>query len=435
MPVGAFSPCIAKNGMVATMNPFATEAGLHILREGGNAVDAAITIATVMNVVDPRTSGIGGDAFMLIYDSKSKSVKGVNGSGVAPYATSVEQLKKLDMQQMPTNGIHSVSVPGAVDAYATALDLYGTMPLQKLLAPAISFAEEGVLMGARDRRDLFDRAKEFGDGFSGLMNLLCTGAFISDRIGTLTNKDLGKSLRLIAEDGRDAFYTGDIARAIVACSQEHGGFFTLREFEDHRSTVYDPISTNYRGHTIYETAPPSQGHIVLQSLNIVEGFDLQAMGYNSVDAIHHMAEAVKLAFADRLAYAGDSDFVEMPIDTLISKDFAVQRREQIDPQRASEKISVGNLLRAGDTTSFAVADKEGNAVSCITSLASALGSGVVVDGTGIILNNRAHYFFFDADHPNRLEPGRCTRSTPIWPVAATSCFSWVIRRAAICSRN
>ena len=309
-------------------------------------------------------------------------------------------------------GIHSASVPGAVDAYATVLERFGTMALGDLLKPAVQYAEEGFPLSAQVRRQIAEdeKLKQFPSSAA----IYCTDGVLSRRVGVLVNPDLGRSLRLIAEGGRDVFYRGEIARAIVACSDANGGLFTMKELEDHRSRVYEPISTTYRGYTVYETALPSQGHIVLEELNIIEGFDVAGMGFGSADCVHHMVEAKKLAFADRLAYSGDPDFVDVPMDEMLSKSFAKQRREAIDPDRAMELVTPGNMHREGDTTSFVTADGEGNAVSFIISLSAGYGSGLVVDGTGILLNDRPGMpqgFYFDEGHPDRLEPGKRTVHT------------------------
>jgi len=402
----------SRNGMIAAAHPLASQTGLDVLVAGGNAADAAVATAAVLNVVLPAACGIGGDAFVLYYDAATRKITGVNGSGMVPYAATVEYYGKLGMRHLPPDGIHSVSVPGAVDAYATVLERFGTMPLAQLLRPAIRYADEGFAMSADQRRAIA------GDPllrkYPSSAQIFCTDGVLSDRVGLLANRDLANSLRKIAEGGRDAFYRGDIARSIVACSEKNGGLFTMREFEQHQSDVYDPIHTDYRGCTVYETALPSQGHIVLEELNIIEGFDLADMGFGSPEAIHHMVEAKKLAFADRLAYSGDPAFVDVPMATMLSKDFAAQRRRQIDPHHAAAKVAPGDIHRAGDTTSFVVVDAQGNAASFIISLSSGFGSGLVADGTGIVLNNRPGFtqgFVFDEGHPDRLEPGKRTVHT------------------------
>ena len=404
--------CVAKNGVVVTEFPQASLVGLRVLQEGGNAVDASVATAAALNVIGLGRCGLGGDAFILVYEGASKKVTGINGSGRAPYAASVDYYKKRGMTRMAEDGIHSVSVPGAVDAYVEVLERFGTMSLKELLQPAIEFAEEGLLMSAGDRRSLAADGK-LGK-FPSTAKIFCKDEALSKRAGVLVNTDLGKSLRLVAEGGREAFYKGEIAQAIVACSQANGGLFTMEDFEKHTSDVYEPIQTDYRGYTVYETTLPSQGHIVLEELNIIEGYDLAAMEFGSAAHLHHSVEAKKLAFADRLAYSGDPEFEEVPLEVLLSKTFAEKRREALHPNRANNAPTAGDIYRNGDTTSLAVADEYGNAVSFIISLSSHFGSGLVADGTGIVLNDRIGYaqgFTFDDGHPNQLKPGKRTMHT------------------------
>lgn len=403
---------LADHGMVASAHPLASEAGLEVLMRGGNAMDGAVAMAAVLNVTLPSSCGIGGDAFILYYEAGTRKVMGINGSGVVPYAATAEYYRGKGWQFLPEEGIHSVSVPGAVDAYVTALEQFGTMPLGDLLQPAIRYAEEGFLMTAEQRRSIAHTEKL--KRFPSSAKIFCADGELSGRVGRLVNRDLARSLRQIAEGGRDAFYRGEIAAAIVRCSEAEGGLFTLKEFADHRSMVYDPISTDYRGHTIYETAPPSQGHIVLEELNLVEGFDLAGMGFGTPACIHHLVEAKKLAFADRLRYSGDPAFVDVPLDVMLSKQFAAERRRSIDPDRANPRPVAGDIHRGGDTTAFVVVDKDRNAASFIISLSSGFGSGLVAEGTGIVLNNRAGLpqgFTFEEGHPNCLAPGKRTMHT------------------------
>jgi gamma-glutamyltranspeptidase/glutathione hydrolase len=403
---------LADHGLVATAHPLASAAGLGVLMRGGNAMDAAVAMAGVLNVTMPASCGIGGDAFILHYDGRTRRVTGINGSGVVPYAATVEYYRAKGWKFLPEEGIHSVSVPGAVDAYGTALEHFGSMPLGELLQPAIRYAEEGFLMSAGARREIARTEKL--RRFPSSARIFGADGVASDRVGRLVIRDLGRSQRQIAEGGRDAFYRGEIAAALVRCSEAEGGLFTMQEFADHRSMVYEPISTTYRGYTVHETAPPSQGHIVLEELNLVEGFDLAGMGFGSAECIHHMVGAKKLAFADRLRYSGDPAFVEVPLETMISKPFAAERRCAIDPNRAAERPAAGDIYQPGDTTSFVAVDKDRNAVSFIISLPSGYGSGLVAGGTGILLNNRAGLpqgFTFEDGHPNCLAPGKRTMHT------------------------
>ncbi|NKB70460.1 MAG: gamma-glutamyltransferase [Candidatus Latescibacteria bacterium] len=404
--------CIGRRGVVVAELPKAAMEGLGILQEGGNAVDAAVTMATVLNVVGPGYSGLGGDAFILVWDAQTKKVTAINGSGAVPLDASVEYYRKQGLEAMPVDGIHSVSVPGAVDAYCTVLERFGTMPLERLLAPAIAYAEEGYELPLAHARYLMEHEKL--NKFPSSAAIFCRDLQVSGHLGRLVNKDLGCTLRRIAEGGRQAFYEGEIAAQIVACSQAEGGLFRMEDFARHQTQVYDPIAVDYRGHTVYQTALPSQGHIVLEMLNILEGYELEAMGFGSLDHVHCMVEAKKRAFTDRLAFSGDPHFVDVPMDKILSKEFAAQRRASIDMGQASAAVTPGNVHHDGDTTSFAVTDGQGNAVSFIISLSSYLGSGLVAQGTGMLLNDRPgreQGFVFDEGHPDRLEGGKRTVHT------------------------
>lgn len=406
---------MAAGGMVASAQPLASLAGVEVLRAGGNAVDAAIATAAVLNVTLPAKCGLGGDVFALVYCAERDELFGINGSGVAPYAATPDYFLEQGMQKLPLEGMLSVAVPGAVDAYATLLERFGTMDLERLLGPAIYYAERGFPVTARTSKDIENGVEKLAR-YPTTARALLPGGRAPSSGEILRQPDLAKSLRLVATEGRDAFYRGEIARAIVRFSEQNGGLFTEKEFAEHRSHSYTPISTDYRGYTICETAPPSQGHIVLQELNILEGFPLAEMGHNSADTIHAMIEAKKLAFADRLAYSGDPNFVRTPLVGMLSREYAAIQRRRIDPNRASQSPpTAGNPLPydlEGNTTYFAVADGRGNAVSFIHSLSASFGSGVVAGDTGITLNNRAgRGFTLEEGHPNRLAPGKRTMHT------------------------
>ncbi len=406
------SVVMAANGMVAAANPLAALAGVEVLQAGGNAVDAAVATAGVLNVVLPMMCGLGGDVFMVVYLAKEGRLEALNGSGVCAYAATRDYYVERGYGKMPLEGVHSVAVPGAVDAYCTALARWGTMPLSELWQPALTYAERGFAVPEIT-------AGWFAEAAASLAKYPTTARVFlpggrPPRAGeVLVQRDLAESMRLIMRGGRDVFYRGELAQAIVSFCREEGGLFTEREFAEHESTVYRPLHTNYRGYDVYETAPPSQGLILLEELNIVEGFDLAALGFQSAEEIHLLAEAKKLAFGDRLRYAIDPRFGRTPLGGLLAKEYAAKLRALIAPERALATQPAGDPWEfEGDTTYFAVVDKDGNCVSFIQSLSNAFGSRVVAGDTGILLNNRAgRGFSLEAGHPNVIEPGKKTMHT------------------------
>ncbi len=408
------SVVMARRGVVASGHPLASAAGLRVLAAGGNAVDAAVATAAVLGVVQPMMSGVGGDTFLLYSDTRQGQVWALNGSGVAPYAATREFFVQRGYTKMPFRGMLSVSVPGAVDAMVTALERWGSgnFSLAQLLEPAITYAEEGVPVTEKVSAWVAESEEVLRSYPSTARIYLPHGR--PPRPGEiLIQKDLAHTLRRIAEGGREVFYRGELAQAIARYCQAHGGLLTERELAEHRSEVYLPLHTTYRGYRVVTTAPPSQGLILLEMLNVLEGFDLERMGWGSAGAVHLMVEAKKLAFADRLRYLGDPRFVQNPVENLLSKDYARRRAEAIHPFRANADPNPGVVEKALEaTTYFAVADGEGNLVSYITSLSASFGCAEVVEGTGILLNNRAgRGFTLEEGHPNVVAPGKRTMHT------------------------
>ncbi len=403
---------LAANGIVAAAHPFAAQTGLDILKKGGNAIDAAIATAAVCNVVLPSSCGLGGDIFVIYYQAKTGQIVGLNGSGIAPQAATPDHYRALGYGKMPLEGLLAAAVPGQVDAYVTLLEKYGTFALDELFAPAIRYAEEGFPISARLARGIANSHRKLAKFPSTARIFLPRGGPLQPG-ERLVQRELAESFRKIAKGGRDIFYEGELAEEMVSFSRENGGLFTLRDFAEHRSVVYRPLHTEYRGYTIYETMPPSQGVIVLEELNVLSGFDLAALGFNTAESIHLMVEAKKLAFADRLKYLGDPTFIDNPLDALLSPEYAAQRRKALDLEKAAE-WAVGGILpeRRGDTTSFVVVDGEGNVCSFIHSLSGGFGCGVAMGETGILLNNRAgRGFTLEEGHPNQLGPGKKTMHT------------------------
>ena len=395
----------ASHAMVASSQPLASQAGVDVLKRGGNAVDAAIAMAAVLNVTEPNMTGIGGDAFVMFCSGKTGKPVGLNASGRAPRALTRERLAAKKMTQMPVTGMEAITVPGAFDGWVTLLEKYGTMKLADLLAPAIGYAEDGFPVMEKTVADWEPDVGKLKANAAAAATYLVNGA--APKAGDVfVQKNLARTLRALARGGRDAFYNGDIARAIVDYSQKNGGFFAMEDFAAQKSEWVEPISTDYRGHTLYEIPPNAQGLTALLLLNILEGLDLKAMRDEPVRYYHTMIEATKIAFADRNRYIADQGFAKVPVKELLSRDYAAKRRALLDPGKAIDPPRYGDIKVGSDTTYFSVVDKDRNAVSFINSIFSSFGSGVVAGDTGIMLQNRGSAFSLDPDHPNRLEPGK-----------------------------
>jgi gamma-glutamyltranspeptidase/glutathione hydrolase len=398
----ARSMVISRYGIVAAESPLAAQAGADVLARGGSAVDAAVAANAVMGVVAPMSNGIGGDLFAIVYDAKSAKMYGLNASGWAPQALTLDFLKSKGLRSMPLRGIYSVTIPGAVDGWQKLVDRFGRKKLNELLAPAIRIADEGFpvtemvsmlwptvidLLRANDEAArtylTSDRAPRLGEIFR--------------------NPDLASSLRQIAAHGRDAFYTGEIAKRIVETSNRHGGVMVLNDFSAYSSEWVEPISTAYRGWTVYEMPPNGQGIGALLMLNILENFPLAQFGPNSTRGLHAMIEAKKLAYADVLRYIADPRAQKLPVAGLLSKDYAKQRAQKIDSDKANCDVAPGEpALSCGDTIYLSVVDRDGNMVSLIQSNFENFGSGIVATGTGFVLHDRGALFSLDPASPNAL---------------------------------
>jgi gamma-glutamyltranspeptidase/glutathione hydrolase len=435
---------VAQHGMVAAGHPLAAEAGMRILKAGGNAVDAAIATWAVQGQVEPAMTGLGADMFVLIYLAKTGEVKFINGTAFAPKAATIDFYKSKG--GIPEDGPLSISVPGAVGGAALAVQKYGTKPLAEVLAPAIEMAEEG-----------FPISESLAHGLAGSRAKLAkypatTKIWFKDgkplEMGdVLVNKDLGRTLRTIAAQGPDAFYRGDIARNTASFMKANGGLITEEDLASYQPYEAAPVRTNYRGIDVFECPPNSQGFVMLEALNILEGFDLKTMGHNSAPYLHAVTEALKLSFADRNKYVGDPKFVpNIPMQTLLSKEYAAARRAAIDPNHAIVgepapgdpfHVKTSNAAQASRsrdtyaegqpmpdtvapfdpdeilnlTTYLAVVDKDHNMVSVTSSLLSGFGSGMVVENGGFFLNDRMRYFYLDPQDVNSLAPGKRVRQT------------------------
>jgi gamma-glutamyltranspeptidase/glutathione hydrolase len=396
------SPVYATNGMVASSQTLASIAGLRILQAGGNAADAAVSTAAALNVTEPTSTGIGGDCFCLYYDAENGRVLGLNGSGRAPASLTPELLNELGYDKMPSNGVHTVTVPGAAAGWVDTLDSFGSMTLKEVLGPAIDLAEKGFPVSPIT-------ARAWGLGVPKLKlgpnakEMLIDGR--APRVGELMrNPTLARTFRTLAEHGKPGFYEGQIAEAIVELLSSMGGVLSTDDIKRHRSTYPEPISVDYKGTEVYEIPPNGQGITALIALNILEEYDWEGVGHSSVSHLHTLIEAMRLAFADARWYVADPYVVHVPIQELISKEYAAERRGLIDPAGASVDIGRGNPVAGSDTVYFCTVDGEGNACSFINSNYAGFGTGLIPKGCGFTLQNRGSGFTLMEGHPNRLEP-------------------------------
>ncbi|HEV8675368.1 MAG TPA: gamma-glutamyltransferase [Methylomirabilota bacterium] len=398
-------------GMVASAHPVAAVVGVGVLRQGGNAFDAAIAVAAAEGVLLPMMCGLGGDAFVVLHDARRRELVALNGSGPAAAGATRDYYVSRGFRQMPLDGIHAVAVPGAVAVYETLWKRYGSLPWSELWGPAIRLAEDGVAVTHHVSRRIAERADLLARFPHAARQFLPAGRppAPGERWAA---PDLAKSLRTVAQGGADAFYRGELAARLLGFLSRDGALFAPEDFARQEAIVAPPIATDYRGLTVYETPPVSQGFLLLEQLNILEGFDLGALAPFGADRIHLLVEAKKLAFADRNRYAGDPTVVRWPLERLIGKAHAAHRRAAIDRGRARPPDATVLAEAGGDTSYFAVADGDGNAVSFIHSLSASFGSGVVAGDTGITLNNRAGRGFTLAEgHPNDIAPGKRTMHT------------------------
>ncbi len=396
----------AQHGMVCAAQPLAVQAGLEMLKQGGSAADAAIAMNACLGLMEPTANGLGGDLFAIVWDPKLGRPVGLNASGRAPLALTVEKIKPEKDGTIPLYSPYAWTVPGTCDGWFELHKKYGRLPMSRILAPAIRYAEEGFPLSPVIAGDWERSVKVFAEK-PGFKEVFMPGGRAPREGELFRNPALARTLRLLAEKGRDAYYKGPIAEALVRYSKTHGGFFAMEDFARHHSTWDEPISTDYRGYRVWELPPNSQGLAALQLLDILEGFDLKAMGRESADFWHVFVEAKKLAFADRARYYADPAFAKVPVDKLLSKDYARQRAALIDMQHAAQTDSPGDLaLNRRETTYLCTADESGMMVSLIQSNYTGFGSGYVVPELGFGLQDRGGLFSLHDGHPNRLEPGK-----------------------------
>ncbi len=402
------SVTVAQNGMVATSHPLAAQIGLDVLKKGGNAVDAAIATNAAMGLMEPTSCGIGGDLYAIVWDAKTQKLYGLNASGRAPGRATLAYFAEKKLKDIPTTGPLSWSVPGCVDGWDQLRQKFGTKSFKELLAPSIEYAEAGVPV-PEVIAGYWQSVNKMRDPGMRETFLIRDGDLRrAPRMGEVfKNPALAKSYVLIAGGGRDAFYRGEIAEQVVALSDRVGGLFALKDFADHKSEWVEPVKATYRGYDVWEIPPPGQGIAALQMLNLLEPHDLKKMGPGSADYWHLLVEAKKLAFADRAKFYADPVFAKVPVQELISKEYAAGRAKLLNPKSARTDVPAGDpKLGAAETIYLTVVDKDRNCVSLIQSNYGGFGSGLSAPGTGFGIQNRGCLFALDATHANKLEPGK-----------------------------
>jgi gamma-glutamyltranspeptidase / glutathione hydrolase len=407
-PVVGRSVVATTFGIVAASQPLAARAGVQILERGGNAIDAAIAANATIGLMEPTGNGLGGDLFIIYYEAKSGTVYGLNSSGWAPTSLTVDYLAAKGITKMPQRGIYSVTVPGVVAGWDAMRTKFGTKPFSELLAPAIYYAENGFPVSERTAAGWAGSVKMHSEHPNSKKTYLIDGVRAPKAGEIFRNPDLAGSLRLIAADGRDGFYRGKTADAILAISREQGGTFTASDLSEFQPEWVTPVKTNYRGWNVYEIGPNTQGVAALMMLNLMEPSPLGQYGFHSADALHVMIEAKKLAYADMLRYVGDPRFSKMPVEALLSKPRAIERAKLIDATKANCQVEPAKLdsvtnSQGNDTIYMSVIDKDGNIVSLIQSNYSGFGSGLVPPGAGFMLQNRGGLFSLEKGQPNTLE--------------------------------
>ena len=405
-PFATRSEVISQHGMAATSHPLATQIAIDILKQGGNAVDAAIAANAALGLMEPVSCGIGGDLYAIVWIEKDQKLYGLNASGRSPQSLTLDEFKKRNLKDIPSVGPLPVSVPGCVDGWFELNGKFGKLPMEKLLSPTIRYASEGFPVTEVIANSWSIGGPRLKDQPNFAPTFLPQGRAPSTG-EVFRNPDLAKTLEKIAQGGREVFYQGEVAKTIEEFCKRVGCFLDRRDLASHSSTWVDPVSSNYRGYDIWELPPNGQGIAALQMLNILEAFDLQSMGHNSTDYLHHLVEAKKIAFEDRAKFYADADFNEIPVAELLSKQYAAERRKLLNPDRASQNLPAGDpKLQKGGTVYLTVADSEHNMVSLIQSNFIGFGSGLVPDGLGFVLQNRGLLFNLEQGHFNSYAPNK-----------------------------
>ncbi|HNS17315.1 MAG TPA: gamma-glutamyltransferase [Bacteroidales bacterium] len=404
LPFATRSEVIAQHGMAATSQPLATQVALDILKAGGNAVDAAIAANAVLGLMEPTGCGIGGDLFAIIWDANSNQLYGLNASGRSPASLSLSYFKEKGLDKIPSLGPLPVSVPGCVDGWFEMHDRFGSLPMTHILQPAIAYARNGFPVSELIAY-YWGKNGEILKSFPGFAEIFLPDGRAPKKGEVFKNPCLAATLEKIAVLGREIFYTGEIADSIEAYMKRHGGFLTKKDLESHTSEWVQPVSVNYRGYDVWELPPNGQGIAALQILNLLEGYDLQSLGFGNSAYVHLLVEAIKLAFEDRANFYADPSFADIPVGWLISKEYAFKRRKLINLDSAARSVAPGDPEH-GNTIYLTVADEQGNMVSLIQSNYRGMGSGMTPGKLGFVLQDRGELFSLQQGHPNVFESGK-----------------------------
>jgi gamma-glutamyltranspeptidase/glutathione hydrolase len=400
------SEVISTQGMVATSQPLAAQVGIDILKKGGTAVDAAIAVNAALGLMEPTSCGIGGDLFAIVWDNREKKLYGLNASGPAPLAISLEPFKKQGLERVPYHGPLPWTVPGCVSGWFALHRKFGKLPMKTLLEPAIHYAETGFPLSELIAYYWKISVQRF-KAYENFQKLYAPQGKLLEKGDIFKNPELARTYRLLAQKGRNAYYKGEIARTIAAYSQRVGGFFQYEDFARFESEWVTPLGVQYRGYDVWELPPNGQGIAALQMLNMLKTLDLKALGHNSAPYLHALIEIKKIVYEDRARFYADPRFAKVPVEKLLSDEYAQQRLKYFNPDRANREVPYGDLIpQHGDTAYLTVVDKDRNAVSLIQSNYSGFGSGMVPDGLGFCLQDRGALFSLEPGHPNVIEPGK-----------------------------
>ncbi len=400
------SEVISTQGMVASSQPLAVQVGIDILKKGGTAVDAAIAVNAALGLMEPTSCGIGGDLFAIAWNNKEKKMYGLNSSGPAPMALTLEHFKKEGLKRVPYYGPLPWTVPGCVDGWFELHKKFGKLPMKTLLEPAIAYAENGFPLSELIAYYWKRSVLRFKD-YENFQKLYAPGGKIPGKGDIFKNPELARTYRLLIQKGADAYYRGEITKTLVSYSQQVGGFFQYDDFAKFKSEWVTPLGVNYRGYDVWELPPNGQGIAVLQMLKMLETFDLKSTGHNSAQYLHTLIEIKKIVYEDRARFYADPRYAKIPYEKLLTDEYTRERLKYFDPHKASQKIPPGVIaLEHGDTAYLTVVDKDRNAVSLIQSNYAGFGSGMVPSGLGFCLQDRGALFSLEEGHPNVVEPGK-----------------------------